>query len=61
MHRHRAALSGPGTFFAGQCWADYIISMAGFDLRQGQPLIAVRRRQPMLPGMKQRAFGWPSR
>jgi hypothetical protein len=32
----RTALSGPGTFFAGQCWADYTISMSGFDLRQAQ-------------------------
>ena len=26
----------PGTFFAGQCWADYIIIMSGIDLRQAQ-------------------------
>jgi hypothetical protein len=31
-----APLSGPGTFFAGQCWADYTISMSGFELRQAQ-------------------------
>jgi hypothetical protein len=30
-------IGGPDTFFAGQCWADYIISMSGFDLRQAQP------------------------
>jgi hypothetical protein len=36
MHRYRAPLSEPGTLFAGQCWADCIISMSGFDLRQAQ-------------------------
>jgi hypothetical protein len=41
MRRYRAALSGPGTFFAGQCWADWIINMSGFDLRLAQP----RRRR----------------
>jgi hypothetical protein len=25
-----------GHILAGQCWADYIISMSGFDLRQAQ-------------------------
>ena len=36
--RHRTPLSGPDTFFASQCRADCVISMAGFDLRQAQVL-----------------------
>ena len=34
MRRHGAPLTEPGTFFAGQCCADCIISMSGIDLRQ---------------------------
>jgi hypothetical protein len=26
----------PGPVSAGQCWADYIITMSGIDLRQAQ-------------------------
>jgi hypothetical protein len=41
-------IGGPGTFFAGQCWADYIISMSGFDLRQAQGLRMRLKRRPLL-------------
>jgi hypothetical protein len=30
------AVERAGTFFAGRSWADYIIGMSGFDLRQAQ-------------------------
>jgi hypothetical protein len=48
MHRHRAPFSGPGTLFASQCWADCIISMSGFDLRQAQR--GTHIGYPSLPG-----------
>jgi hypothetical protein len=32
--RYRALSNQPGTFFAGQCWADYIITITEIDLRQ---------------------------
>src|ERR1700674_4591977 len=61
MHRHRATLSGPGTFFAGPCWVDYIICMSGFDLRQAQPLLPaipiVGRATEFLSNWR-RSFSW---
>ena len=36
MRRHSALLSELGTFFAVRSWADCIINMSGFDLRQAQ-------------------------
>jgi hypothetical protein len=35
-----------GTFLAGQCWADCIISMSGFDLRQAQVPAHSNERTP---------------
>jgi hypothetical protein len=36
---YRAQSNEPGTFFTGQCWADYIITMSGIDLRQAHQVI----------------------
>jgi FtsZ family, C-terminal domain len=38
MLRSRAPSNQPGTFFVAQFSAGYITNMAGFDLRQAQPL-----------------------
>src|SRR5512133_1249148 len=37
MHRSRAPLIAPGTFFVTQSWAGCITNMPGFNLRQPQP------------------------
>jgi hypothetical protein len=39
MRRSRAPSIAPGTFFVAQSWADCITNMAGFNLRQAQPLL----------------------
>jgi hypothetical protein len=36
MHRSRAPSIAPDTFFVAQSWADSIIDMPGFNLRQAQ-------------------------
>jgi hypothetical protein len=36
MHRSRAPLIAPGTFFVAQSWAGCITNMPGFNLRQAQ-------------------------
>jgi hypothetical protein len=38
MRRSRAPSIAPGTFFVAQSWADCITNMAGFNLRQAQPV-----------------------
>jgi hypothetical protein len=43
MHRSRAPSIAPGTFFVAQPWADCITNMPGFNLRQAQLLILLRR------------------
>jgi hypothetical protein len=44
MHRSRAPSIAPGTFFVAQPWADCITNMPGFNLRQAQPIVALKAR-----------------
>ena len=43
MRQYRALLRGQGTFFVAQSWADCIINMSGFDLRQAQDIQIANR------------------
>ena len=49
MHRSRAPLIAPDTFFAAQFSAGYTTNMSGFDLRQAQPVRASRTTTTTLP------------
>src|SRR5260370_41071191 len=48
MHRYRAPSIAPGTFFAAQSWADFIINMSEANLRQAQDRSQLRKGKIVL-------------